>query len=109
MYRNILTQWRVRQMGIYLNPGNTAYKEALNSEIYVDKTGMIACLNDVVKTKQKYVCISRPRRFGKSTALSMIRCFFECGGDPAPYFEGAYIREKGGEIWEKGGNTPSSR
>lgn len=47
-------------MGTYLNPGKAAFEEALKSEIYVDKTEMIAFLNSVVKTKQKYVSVSRP-------------------------------------------------
>ena len=55
-------------MGIYVNPGNTAFKEALNSMIYVDKSGLIAYTNQVLNTKQKNLCVSRPRRFGKSMA-----------------------------------------
>ena len=74
-------------MSIYLTPGNSAYKEALNSEIYVDKTGMIACLNDVVKTKQKYVCISRPRRFGKTMAADMISAYYDKSADSRALFE----------------------
>lgn len=46
-------------MGIYLNPGNQAFAEALNSEIYVDKSGLIEYTNKVLGTKQKYVCVSR--------------------------------------------------
>ncbi len=53
-------------MGIYLNPGTEGFAESLRSEIYVDKTGLIACTNKVLGTRQKYVCVSRPRRFGKS-------------------------------------------
>ena len=61
-------------MGIYLNPDNIDFKEALNSEIYVDKTGLIALTNKVIRTEQKYVCVSRPRRFGKSVAAEMLCC-----------------------------------
>ena len=32
-------------MGIYVNPGNAAFRKALNSEIYVDKTELIAVTN----------------------------------------------------------------
>ena len=39
-------------MGIYLNPGKGAYEEAINSEIFVDKSEMIYYLNSVVKTRQ---------------------------------------------------------
>lgn len=53
-------------MGIYLNPGSASIGRALNSEIYVDKTGLIRWMNRVLDTEQRYVCVSRPRRFGKS-------------------------------------------
>lgn len=57
-------------MGIYLNPGTVKFREALNSKIYVDKTGLISYTNSVLETQQKYVCVSRPRRFGKSITLN---------------------------------------
>lgn len=50
-------------MGIFLNPGNDNFAEALNSEIYVDKSELISITNKRIKTKQKYICVSRPRRF----------------------------------------------
>ena len=53
-----------KKMGSYLNPGNGRFREALNSQVYVDKTGLIACTNAVLQTNQKYICVSRPRRFG---------------------------------------------
>ena len=39
-------------MGIYLNPGNEGFKEAIRSRIYVDKTGLIACTNEFLNTKE---------------------------------------------------------
>lgn len=58
-------------MGSYLNPGNEKFYQSVNSEIYVDKTGLIRYCNRVINTMQKYICVSRPRRFGKSvTAVS---------------------------------------
>ena len=51
-------------MGVYLNADSSSFEEAVNSEIYIDKTEMILFLNSVVKTKQKYVSVSRSRRFG---------------------------------------------
>ena len=53
-------------MGIYLNPSSIGFKRSLNSEIYVDKTGLIEKANVLLDTEQKFICISRPRRFGKS-------------------------------------------
>ncbi len=55
-------------MGIYLNPGNEGVQESVCSEIYVDKTGLIKYTNKYLNTKQKFLCVSRPRRFGKSMA-----------------------------------------
>ena len=50
-------------MGIYLNPGNENFRQILSSGIYVDKTGMISVTNKYIDTGNKYVCVSRPRRF----------------------------------------------
>ena len=59
-------------MGIYLNPDNKGFWESIRSKIYVDKTGLIACTNELVNTGEKYICVSRPRRFGKSMTLKML-------------------------------------
>ena len=42
-------------MGIYVNPGNIAFREAVNSIIYVDKSGIISYTNSVLNTKQKFI------------------------------------------------------
>ena len=59
-------------MGYYLNPGNKGFREAVRSKIYVDKTNLIAFTNELINTQEKYICVSRPRRFGKSMALKML-------------------------------------
>ncbi len=58
-------------MGIYLNPGNIDFQQALNSKIYVDKSMLIEYANSVIYTEQKFICVSRPRRFGKSMAVGL--------------------------------------
>ena len=63
-------------MGIYINPKNIAFIESLNSKIYVDKTGLLEYTNSVLSTEQKYLCISRPRRFGKSIAAKMLAAYY---------------------------------
>lgn len=63
-------------MGIYLNPGYDMFLDAINSEIYVDKTEMVDYLNSVVRTEQRYVSVSRPRRFGKSIAANMLCAYY---------------------------------
>ena len=74
-------------MGIYLNPGKGRFQEALNSQIYVDKTGMVGYLNTLVNTSQKYLCVSRPRRFGKTMAINMLCAYYGMGADSRGMFE----------------------
>ncbi len=78
-------------MGIYLNPGNTGFWKAVRSEIYVDKTGLIACTNKVINTDEQCICVSRPRRFGKSMALKMLAAYYSCACDSADLFRGLNI------------------
>ena len=60
-------------MGILLNPDNIDFYNAVNySELYVDKTELIKYTNKVLFGEQKYICVSRPRRFGKSMAKNLI-------------------------------------
>ena len=74
-------------MGIYLNPGNNAFQRALNSKIYVDKSELIAYTNQVINTEQQYVCVSRPRRFGKSMAANMLAAYYGRDVDSKKQFE----------------------
>lgn len=46
-------------MGIYVNPGNTAFQKALRSEIYIDKTELITVTNSRIDTGNCYMCVSR--------------------------------------------------
>ena len=82
-------------MGIYLNPENDGFWEAIRSEIYVDKTGLIAVTNKYINTEQKYICVSRPRRFGKSMALKMLAAYYSCGCDSRELFAGRKIEKQG--------------
>lgn len=74
-------------MGIYLNPGNEKFSEAIHSQIYVDKTALIQYTNSVLHTKQKCICFSRPRRFGKSMAADMLAAYYSRGCDSRKLFE----------------------
>ena len=64
-------------MGIYLNPGNEGFKSAVRSKIYIDKTGLLEYTNSVLDTEQRYICVSRPRRFGKSIAAEMLVAYYD--------------------------------
>ena len=58
-------------MGIYVNPGNSGFQSALRSKIYIDKTGLLEYTNSVLGSEQRYICVSRPRRFGKSKGKAL--------------------------------------
>jgi hypothetical protein len=86
-------------MGIFLNRGNEEFTDVVNAELYVDKTDMINFFNQVINTEQRYVCVSRPRRFGKSITANMIAAYFEKGCDSRSLFEGRKLAET--ENWDK--------
>lgn len=73
-------------MGIYLNPDNIDFQEALNSQIYVDKSEMIAQINKMVDTQDRYICVTRPRRFGKTMAANMLTAYYSRGCDSREMF-----------------------
>jgi len=74
-------------MGIYLNPNEAGFRESVKSEIYIDKTGLISYTNKRLGTEQKYICVSRPRRFGKSMAAKMLTAYYSRGADARALFE----------------------
>ena len=78
-------------MGRFVNPGNSAFKVALASEIYIDKTNLLDFTNSVLGTKQAYICNSRPRRFGKSITADMLTAYYSKGCDSRELFSGLEI------------------
>ena len=83
-------------MGSYLNPGSSAFKIALNSEIFVDKSGLIEITNRYLNTMQRYICVSRPRRFGKSMAADMLAAYYARGIDSDILFNNLKISQREG-------------
>ena len=81
-------------MGIYVNPGNGAFEMARFSEIYVDKSMLISQMNRVYRTEKRFICVSRPRRFGKSMAANMLSAYYSCGCDSAALFSGLEIEKE---------------
>lgn len=69
-------------MGNYLNARTAydAYRRECGSPYFVDKSRLLDELIQRMETTANYICITRPRRFGKSVAANMIACFFsrEC-------------------------------
>lgn len=86
-------------MGNYLNPGNTLFQMSLNSKIYIDKTRLISYTNSVINTPQRFVCVSRPRRFGKSVTAEMLAAYYGKGIDSSCQFRNLSIA--GDESYQK--------
>ena len=65
-------------MAIYLNTKGCFknYKELCRDEFFVDKTKIISMINKKISTKNKYICITRPRRFGKTSVADMLASYY---------------------------------
>ena len=95
-------------MGQYLNPGSQRYQMTVNSKIFVDKTEMILYLNSILNTQQRFVSVSRPRRFGKSIAADMVCAYYDREANDRELFEKRMLSkcsQTGAEseeiIWDK--------
>ena len=80
-------------MGIYLNPTNQNFYEAVNKEIYVDKSLLIQHIEYLRNKVNKYICVSRPRRFGKSTDANMLVAYYSKGCDSHDIFDSLKISQ----------------
>ena len=79
-------------MGTYVNPGNKAFSRIAGKN-YVDKTKLIDVMNERVGGDESLVCVSRPRRFGKSYAANMLTAYYDCSCDSHELFAGWKIAE----------------
>ena len=90
-------KWKLRlesegdSMGVYFNPSNASFRQARNSRIYVDKTGLIEQLNMRLSTEDKCLAVSHARRFGKSHAAGMIDAYYSLGCDSGELFDDTKI------------------
>ena len=82
-------------MGSYLNTGFEKFEESLNARLYVDKSELIDILNSNIKTPQKYICISRPRRFGKTVTANMLCAYYSKNTDSSFLFDNLKISQYG--------------
>ena len=63
-------------MGKYLNIGLDGFASLRNGN-YIDKSMLISYIIDNLNTPDNLICVSRPRRFGKSSAIKMIAAYFD--------------------------------
>lgn len=74
------------------NISYTLFEEIVNSDIYIDKSMMIEQVSSRIRTSDKYICITRPRRFGKTVNANMLGAYYTKG-----YGTGIRIKERGGD------------
>ena len=71
----------------YWNPDNEDFKISCNGKIYVDKSMLIDYTNSILHTPERFICVSRPRRFGKSTDANMLVAYYSKGCDSKALFD----------------------
>jgi hypothetical protein len=94
-------------MELKLPIGIENYKDVARDCYYVDKTMLIKEMIDLPLGSA--VLFTRPRRFGKSLALSMLKTFFELGEDNGPYFDDKEISRSGERYLSQLGSSPVIR
>ena len=77
-------------MGVYINPGNEGFRQIVADE-YVDKTGLISLVNQTIGKPRPLVCVTRPRRFGKSFSAQMLAAYYCLGCESSSLFDGLAI------------------
>lgn len=82
-------------MGTYLNSITpyTLYKSESLSPYFVDKTLMLRELFPYVSAGNRHICITRPRRFGKTIMANMISSFFQKASDSSDVFDSLTISQ----------------
>ena len=80
-------------MSIYLNTNKPLinYMNLYRSKYFIDKSLMIEKLNEVIETSDKYICITRPRRFGKSSVIDMLGSYYSIAVDSKDIFDNLKI------------------
>ena len=74
-------------MGTYINKGNNAFRDIVTHE-YVDKTSLIPLVNATLNSENRYSCVTRCRRFGKSMAAKMLCAYYDKSCDSRNLFVG---------------------
>ena len=74
-----------RESFMFVNVDNRLFQIVRNSE-YVDKSEIITLTNQVIDTEERFICVTRPRRFGKSVTVKMLNAYYSKGCDSKALF-----------------------
>ena len=72
---------------MYINKGNNDFRDIVAHE-YVDKTSLIPLVNAMLNSENRYSCVTRCRRFGKSMAAKMLCAYYDRSCDSRELFRG---------------------
>ncbi len=80
-------------MAVCLNTesANKMFRMMVHDKYFVDKSGMIETVNARINTMNRYLCVTKPRRFGKTSALNMLGAYYCKAYDTAALFDGLRI------------------
>ena len=85
--RHISPAQNLKTMGIYINRGNREFRDIVAHE-YVDKSSLIPIVNATLNSENRYSCVTRSRRFGKSMAAKMLCAYYDKSCDSRELFHG---------------------
>ena len=86
-------------MGIYVNPGNRMFRYDIDSDLYIDKSLMIAELNKQINTNCRFICMSRARRFGKTMMTNLMSAYYSKNCNSRELFENVELSKHEG--WDE--------
>ena len=78
----------------FLNRSDSAsgFSDSINGNIFVDKSMLLNFTNGRISTKEKWICVSRPRRFGKTMNLEMLAAYYTKNINSDYLFKGLKIK-----------------
>ena len=80
-------------MGNFIDKGNDGFASVRNTN-FVDKSMLIEEVNSVMLTENRYMCVTRARRFGKSVAVKMLNAYYDRSCESRSLFEGLEISKQ---------------
>ena len=69
-----------REKFMHVNVGNVRFQMEVDDE-YVDKSALISLTNNFINKSRRFICVTRPRRFGKSVTVKMLNAYYSKGCD----------------------------
>ena len=74
-----------REDFMFVNVDNVSFQMEKNGD-YVDKSEIISLINRFINGQKRFICVTRPRRFGKSVTLDMLNAYYSKGCDSKELF-----------------------